>query len=238
MAQARPPSYDAPELDAAKRLLITACHVLDNERITDGYGHLSVRVPGADAFITIARVSPRLADLDHLVMQDFEGNYLGGLNAPPTEWPIHARVLKARPDVQSVCHTHSIWSSLFSVLPVPLRPLHHYGTWLPAEGVPLYELPGLVRTIDEGDALARALGDVNAVLLRGHGDTIVGRGIEETTARTVRLARVAEIAHHAWLHREHGEPRWLSADELAAFDAGGRHDARGWEYLLSRLAQH
>ena len=30
-----------------KDTLVTACHVLDREGITDGYGHVSVRVPGA-----------------------------------------------------------------------------------------------------------------------------------------------------------------------------------------------
>jgi ribulose-5-phosphate 4-epimerase/fuculose-1-phosphate aldolase len=92
----RVPSYDDPALDELKRELVAGCHVLDREEITDGWGHLSVRVPGADALLTIARVSPRLADLDHLVMIDFEGNYLGGRDAAPFEWPIHARAMRAR----------------------------------------------------------------------------------------------------------------------------------------------
>src|SRR5919199_794934 len=172
-------SYDDPALDQLKRDLVTGCHVLDREGITDGWGHLSVRVPGADAFLTIARVSPRLADLDHLIMLDFDGNYLGGAQPGPFEWPIHARTLKARPDVMSVCHTHSQWSVIFSVLPTKLRPMHHYGTWLPTEGVPLYEAPGLVRTNEQGDALADSLGQQPAVLLRSHGDTVVGSSIED-----------------------------------------------------------
>jgi hypothetical protein len=123
--------FDAPELDALKALLVTASHVLDREGITDGYGHVSVRVPGADAFLTLASVSPGLAALDRLIMLDLDGNYLGGTRTPPNEWPIHASILRARPDVQSVCHTHSVWSTLFSVLPIKLRPLHHYGKFLP-----------------------------------------------------------------------------------------------------------
>jgi ribulose-5-phosphate 4-epimerase/fuculose-1-phosphate aldolase len=234
MAQSRPagvPAFDAPELDALKRTLVSGCHILDREGITDGWGHLSVRVPGCDAFLTIARVSPRNADLDHLVMLDFAGQYLGGLNAPPYEWPIHARVLRARPDVQSVCHTHSLWSVLFSVLPIKLRALHNYGAFLPAEGVPLYEPLGLIRTIEQGDALAAALGEESAVLLRSHGDTVTGPSVEATVLRTTRLATVAQLQHLAMLH---GEPRYMTADELRAH--GGPLDpSRGWNYFLSRL---
>jgi ribulose-5-phosphate 4-epimerase/fuculose-1-phosphate aldolase len=234
MTQSRPagvPNFDAPELDALKGALVSGCHILDREEITDGWGHLSARVPGADAFLTIARVSPRNADLDHLVMLDFAGQYLGGLNYPPYEWPIHARVLRARPDVQSVCHTHSLWSMLWSVLPIKLRPLHNYGAFMPAEGVPLYEPLGLIRTIEQGDAVAAALGDESALLLRSHGDTIVGDCIETTVLRTTRFATMGQLQHLALLH---GEPRYLSAEELRAH--GGPLDpTRGWNYFLSRL---
>ena len=226
------PAFDAPELDEVKRTLVTACHILDREGITDGYGHVSVRVPGTTAFLTIANVSPGCASPDRLIMLDCDGNYLGGAETPPNEWPIHACVLKTRPDVMSVCHTHSLWSTLFSVLPIKLRPLHHYGRSLPAEGPPVYEGAGLVCTVERGDALAAVLGDGPAVLMRAHGDTVVGASIEQAVQRTVRLARLGELAHLALLH---GEPRYLTADELKTFSADGRFPARGWEYFVSRL---
>jgi ribulose-5-phosphate 4-epimerase/fuculose-1-phosphate aldolase len=227
------PGFDAAELAPLKRTLVAAAHVLDHEGITDGYGHVAVRVPGADAFITLAAVSPGLATLDRLVMLDFDGNNLGGSTRAPTEWPIHACVLRARPDVQSVCHTHSKWSSLFSVLPHKLQPLHHYGKFLPADGVPVYRVPGLVRSVDRGDALAAALGDGPAVLMRGHGDTVVGNCIEQAVMRTIRLATIGELAHLALLH---GEPEYLTAEELDAYSSDERDPSRGWEYYLRRVA--
>lgn len=223
--------YDAPELDGLKATLVTACRVLDREGITDGYGHVSVRVPGADAFITLASVSPGLAALDRLVMLDLDGNYLGGANTPPNEWPIHASILRARPDVQSVCHTHSVWSTLFSVLPIRLRPLHHYGKFLPPGGVPVYQRGGLVRTVERGDALAAALGDGPAVLMRGHGDTVVGIGIEHAVQRTINLAKIGRLAHLALAH---GEPQYLTAEEMESYSSDERDPARGWEYYARR----
>jgi ribulose-5-phosphate 4-epimerase/fuculose-1-phosphate aldolase len=226
------PAFDAAELDEVKRKLVTACRILDREGITDGYGHVSARVPGTTAFLTLANVSPGCASVERLIMMSCDGAYLGGVEKPPNEWPIHACVLKARSDVMSVCHTHSVWSTLFSVLPIKLRPLHHYGKFLPAGGPPLYEAAGLVRTVERGDALAAVLGEGPAVLMRAHGDTVVGASIEQAIQRTIRLAKIAELAHLALLH---GEPRYLSAAELDTFSADEQFPARGWEYYVSRL---
>ena len=226
------PAFDAAELDELKEKLVTACHILDREGITDGYGHVAARVPGANAFFTIANVSPGLATVERLIMQDFDGKYLGGAETPPNEWPIHACVFKARPDVMAIAHTHSVWSTLFSVLPVKLRPLHHYGKFLSADGPPIYQAAGLVRTVERGEALAKTLGDGPVVLMRAHGDTVVGASIEQAVQRTIRLAKLGELSHLALLH---GEPKYLSREELETFSADERFPARGWEYYVSRL---
>src|SRR5437870_13305852 len=95
-------AFDSSDLKELKEKLITACHILDHEGVTDGYGHVSVRVPGADAFITIASVSPGCVTVDRMIMQGFDGNYRGGAETPPNERPIHACLLKARADADSV----------------------------------------------------------------------------------------------------------------------------------------
>ena len=226
------PGFDSSQLKELKEKLVTACHILDREGVTDGYGHISVRVPGADAFLTIANVSPGCVTVDRLIMQDLDGNYLGGVKTPPNEWPIHACILKARPDVESVAHTHSKWSTIFSVLPIKLKPLHQYGKFLSAEGPPVYAGVGLVRTLERGKALAAALGEAPAVLMRAHGDAVVGESIEQVIERTTRLAMLGEWNHLALLH---GEPKYLTAAELEVFNADQRFPMRGWEYFVSRL---
>jgi L-fuculose-phosphate aldolase len=226
------PALDSSELKELKEKLVDACHILDNEGITDGYGHISVRVPGVDAFITIANVSPGCVTVERLVMQDLNGNYLGGVKEPPNEWPIHACILKTRPEVISVAHTHSKWSTIFSVLPIQLKPIHHYGKFFPVDGLPLYEGVGLVRDVERGNALAAALGKSPAVLMRAHGDAVVGESIEQVVERTTRLAMLGEWNHLALLH---GQPKYLSEAELAVYNADQRFPMRGWEYYINRL---
>jgi L-fuculose-phosphate aldolase len=228
------PAFDSSELKELKEKLVSASHILDREGITDGFGHVSVRIPHAEAFITLAGVSPGCATLDRLVMLNLNGNYLGGENAPPYEWPIHACILKARPEVMSVCHTHSKWSSLFSVLKGGLRPIHMYAKFLPAAGPPVYPASGLVGTVARGEALVKALQDSAAVLMRAHGDAVVGTSLEQAILRTIQLAFLGELAHMAVAH---GEPLYMSEEELATFSADQAFPARPWEYYLSRVRQ-
>jgi ribulose-5-phosphate 4-epimerase/fuculose-1-phosphate aldolase len=228
------PKIDSSELKELTEKLITACHILDHEGVTDGYGHISVRIPGAEAFITIANVSPGCVTRDRLIMQDLDGNHLDGAKTPPNEWPIHSCVLKARPEIVSVAHTHSKWSTIFSVLPIKLKPMHHYGKFLSAEGPPVYQGVGLVRTVQRGNELAAALGKGPVVLMRAHGDAVVGESVEQVIERTTRLAMLGEWNHLALLH---GEPKYLNAEELNVYNEDQRFPMRGWEYYVSRLGE-
>jgi len=226
------PAFDSGELKELKQKLVDGCHILDREGITDSFGHVSIRIPGSEAFLTIAGVSPGCATLDRLIMLDLEGNYLGGDKASPYEWPIHARIMRARPEVMSVAHTHSRWSALFSVIKGGLRPIHMYAKFLPAGGPPIYPAAGLIGTFARGEALAATLKDSNAVLLRAHGDAVVGASLEQTIQRTIQLAFLGQLAHMAVAH---GEPLYMSQDELTTFSSDTAFPARPWEYYLSRI---
>jgi ribulose-5-phosphate 4-epimerase/fuculose-1-phosphate aldolase len=228
------PAFDSSELKELKQKLVDGCHILDREGITDSLGHVSLRISGTETFLTIAGVSPGCATLDRLIMLDLEGRYLGGDKASPYEWPIHARIMKARPEVMSVCHTHSRWSALFSVIKGGLRPIHMYAKFLPAGGPPIYPAAGLIGTFERGEALAATLKDSNAVLLRAHGDAVVGTTLEQAIQRTVQLAFLGQLAHMAVAH---GEPLYMSEEELATFSSEPAFPARPWEYYLSRIRE-
>ena len=233
-AKSEIPAFDSSEIKEIKQKVVDGCHILDREGITDSFGHVSLRIPGTEAFITIAGVSPGCATLDRLIMLDLDGHYLGGDKASPYEWPIHACIMRARPEVMSVCHTHSRWSALFSVIEGGLRPIHMYAKFLPVNGPPVYSGAGLVGTVARGEALAAALQDGNAVLLRAHGDAVVGTTLEQAVQRTIQLAFLGQLAHAAVAH---GEPLYMSEEELAAFSSEPAFPARPWEYYLSRIRE-
>lgn len=226
------PAFDSNELNEIKAKVVNACLILDEQGVTDGFGHVSARVPEYAALITIAQASPGCAALNKLILLDLDGNFLGGAQPAPYEWPIHACIMKARPDVNSVCHTHSKWSALFSVLKKGLRPAHMYGRFLPVSGAPVYPHAGLITSIERGQALAQCLNDGAATLLRAHGDAVVGASVEQAILRTVQLAFLGELSHLAAVH---GGADYLTEAELATFAGDRSFPARPWEYFLSRL---
>src|SRR5262249_60793209 len=93
-----------------------------------------------------------------------------------------------------------------------LRPVHMYARFLPPKGPPIYPEVGLIGTVERGEALAKALKDSAAVLMRAHGDAVVGASLEEAILRTIRLAFIGELAH---MSVARAEPHYLTEDELA-----------------------
>jgi ribulose-5-phosphate 4-epimerase/fuculose-1-phosphate aldolase len=60
-------------------------------------------------------------------------------------------------------------------------------------GTPIYDSPVLIRTDQLGDKVAATLGDRNAVLLRGHGGTVVANDLETLLRLGLDLVRTARI---------------------------------------------
>jgi ribulose-5-phosphate 4-epimerase/fuculose-1-phosphate aldolase len=177
----------------------------------EGFGHLSVRLPGTDTFmITRHSLGIHAATGDFLVA-DLEGRKLEGEGALPGEYPIHLEILRARADVGSVIHYHGMYSTAFTTSERELRPVHLLGTIF-HEGIPVYADPRLVSDRIRGAALAKTLGSKRAVLMRAHGATITGADVEEAVAGAFLFE---ENAHRAYLSAPLGGPVWLD-DETAA----------------------
>jgi HCOMODA/2-hydroxy-3-carboxy-muconic semialdehyde decarboxylase len=154
---------------------------------------------------------------------------------------IHCEIYKARPEIQSVIHTHDPAVIPFGLTGTPLRPVLAQAGFLPKE-TPLFEVRDAPVTAAErgmlvlnsalGKALAAKLGSNPVVLMRGHGETVVGRSVKEAAVRTLytNIDARAQAAAMAMA------PRFVVLDdaELAAFDKEERPD-RPWENYKQRL---
>jgi ribulose-5-phosphate 4-epimerase/fuculose-1-phosphate aldolase len=103
---------------------------------------------------------------------------------------IHAAIYEARPDVQSVVHTHQPLATAFSVSGVPLKPIYNQAAPFAPE-TPILPSPRLIYTVQDGAEVVQTLGDRKALLLQGHGIVTVGEGVEEATSNAVYLERTA-----------------------------------------------
>jgi HCOMODA/2-hydroxy-3-carboxy-muconic semialdehyde decarboxylase len=72
----------------------------------------------------------------------------------------------------------------------------------------------LIRTPELGAALARQIGASAVVLMRGHGDVVVGASIEQVVFRAIYTEMNAKLEAEA-LRLGQGEVNFLTAEEAA-----------------------
>lgn len=165
--------------------LVVGNRILADLNVVDGFGHLSARNPvRPDHFLMSRSLAPALVRAGDIMEFDKDGAPVDPQNrAVFLERFIHAEVYKVRPDVMAVVHTHSLGVIPFSVTKTPMQAMFHNPAFL-APGVPVFDLRDpfgmtdmLVRNNAIGAALAKTLGDKNVVLIRGHGDVVVGPSV-------------------------------------------------------------
>jgi ribulose-5-phosphate 4-epimerase/fuculose-1-phosphate aldolase len=177
-------------LEALKEKMVLLCKVLQKQGMLDGYGHLSARLPG-DRILSTPHMPPGKVALRDLIVIDLSGHKLEGFGEPNGETPMHTAIYRVRPDVQCILHYHPDEVVAVSVTTgikvVANCGVHFY------RGTPIYDSPLLIRNDELGDKVAATLADRNAVLLRGHGGTVVANDLDTLLRLGVDLVRTARI---------------------------------------------
>jgi HCOMODA/2-hydroxy-3-carboxy-muconic semialdehyde decarboxylase len=229
--------------DAAgqRRELADANHVLVDQGILDGFGHVSVRsAEDPDTFLLARNLAPGLVQPDDVQVFTFDGE-TDDPRKPYLERYIHAEIYRARPDVHAVVHSHSAAVIPFGVSSVPLRPVLHMAGFL-APQVPVFEAREtlgtgsdlLVGSSASGVALAEALGSAAVVLMRGHGSTSVAASLPEVVYRAVYTEVNASVQADAL---RLGECTYLTDEEAAATVATNTPQiGRAWQYWRDRAS--
>lgn len=206
--------------------VLLAARVLAREGLVDAFGHLSVRRSVDRAELTPPRPLGSLRDDEALVELPLDADALPP-GVPKEAW-IHWAVYRRRPEVGAVCRAQPPSPIALAAAGLPLRALHGQGGLLGAQ-VPVFDDARLVRERARGDALADALGDAPAVVMRGNGAIAVGRDVGQAVARMWLLERSAAVNLAA---AAAGTPRPLSPEELTAWEAAGDELlGRLWDYL-------
>lgn len=153
-------------------------------------GNLSARLPGAGAFAVTAKGTrlDRLGPDDFSVL-DLDGRLVGGNPDPSSEWKLHQRTYRARPDVQAVVHLHPQTAVVVDALgyPVRLLTLDHVVSLRRVARVPFFH-----NGSDElADAAAEASRDCDAVILAHHGCSTLGDTIATAYHRALCLEEAA-----------------------------------------------
>lgn len=158
-------------------------------------GHLSFRDPFGRG-LWLKRGNLALSEVvgDDFILIDFDGNVLEGTGLRHLEWPLHAEIMKARPDVNFVGHSHSHYATVLGASDETLKPYNNHGVWFAYEGVPRFaETSHIITTVPLGIAAAKTLGNASALLLANHGVAFVGATVPEVTLAGIFLEKAARF---------------------------------------------
>jgi len=224
--------------------LVEANHILFQQGVLDGFGHVSVRDPRhGDRFLLARSMAPALVGAADVMRFDLDGDPVRDGRTPYLERFIHGEIYRARPDVSAVVHSHSFGVIPFGVASgTPLRAICHMCGFLGA-ATPVFEIRAaagpasdlLIRDRALGAALARSLGSHAVVLMRGHGSTVVGTSLRQAVFRAIYTDVNARLQSEAL---RLGPVTYLSDEEadLASATNDGQIN-RAWELWKMLAAQ-
>jgi ribulose-5-phosphate 4-epimerase/fuculose-1-phosphate aldolase len=203
------------------------------------WGHASVRDPGGrGVWMKASGWGFEEIDEQRVVLVSAGGTVLDGTGPRHLEYPIHTEIMARRPDVHAVVHTHAPALAAFASLDRELKPVSHDAVPFTHPQLPRFAQTGaLIATPELGQALARSLGDANAILIPHHGAVTAGPDVETAVMYAVLLERACRTQLLA--EAAGGPVRWSGeAETVFKRDQVWNRDQlhAGWGYLVRRVS--
>ena len=197
----------------ARAAIVAAMRRLDATGLNRGAsGNVSVR-HGAAMLITPSAVPPADLAPEMVAKMDLaaEDGAFEGPRRPSTEWRFHRDVLRARPDVNAVVHTHSPHATVLAVARREIPAVHYM---IAGFGGPTIRCSGYATfgTAELSHEALAALDGRNGCLLANHGALTVAPTLTRALWLAVELETLAFQYHQALLI---GGPVILSDAEIA-----------------------
>jgi ribulose-5-phosphate 4-epimerase/fuculose-1-phosphate aldolase len=202
--------------------LVTANHILYDQGVVDGFGHVSVRHDkNPNRYLLARNMAPGNVTADDIVEFTLDGEAVNANGRRVyLERFIHGEIYRKRPDVMAVVHSHSHSIVPLSVVKgTKLQAIFHMAGFI-GQGAPVFEIRDfagdktdlLISSNRLGAALADMFVGHDIVLMRGHGSTVVGHSIPHVIYRAV----YAEInARYQLSVQGMGEINYLTSGESA-----------------------
>ena len=226
--------------EALRSDVALGCRILGLEDQGDFvWGHVSARDPdGRGVWMKASTLGFEEIGPANVILVGWDGEVLAGEGRRHAEYPIHTELMRARPDVQSVVHTHAPWAVAFASTGQPLRPVSHEATlFVPPEVARFTRTGDLILTRELGEELAAAVGDRNAAFMVHHGIVTCGPDVVTAVMSAVLLERASRTAIRAIAG---GGPKTWSSDEEALAKREHCYPPallrQAWDYLERRLA--
>ena len=229
------------DLHALKHKLVQACRILAMEGQGDYiWGHVTVRLPDRPDHLLMkpARIGLEEIGPEDVITVNLDGEKVDGAAPRHIEVFIHSEVMRARPEVNCVVHTHPECAIAFSSLGKPLLPVGHAGS-LFCDGLPVYdETTDLITDQALGASVARKLDAHDALLLRNHGIVTAGTSVDEAILKAIFLENACRTQ---MLAESCGGPKLVTPLAEARIKSkriiGGGQTEACFQYFVRRLGR-
>jgi L-fuculose-phosphate aldolase len=171
-------------------------------------GNVSARVE--DGFLITPSGMP-YEDLrpEDIVEMAWDASYVGP--RPSSEWRFHRDILRSRPDVEAIVHTHSCFATTLAIHKVDIPACHYM---VAMAGGPTVRCADYATfgTQELSDNALRALEGRLACLLAHHGVIALGKTLRKALGLAVEVENLARMYIHA---QALGKPPVLPDEEMA-----------------------
>ena len=191
--------------------IIQACHQLEVSGLNRGTsGNISCR-DGDHFLITPSGIPTAQMHPASIVTMNLNGHVIGD-GKPSSEWHFHRDLLRHRPELNAIVHTHSPNATALACLREDL-PAFHYMIAI-AGGDSIRCAPyALFGTQTLSDYAVAAMKDRKACLLANHGLIAAGRDLDEAMAVAIEIE---SLCQQYLIARQTGNPVLLSTQEMQA----------------------
>jgi len=176
------PSFETPAEERAhrKRHLVAACRAFAGEAFDYGFaGHLTIRDPERPQLYWTNPMAVHFAQvrMSNLILVDHAGKVVEGDYAVnQAGFVLHSAVHGMHPDIQAMCHAHTIYGTAFSALGRKLDPISQDACAFFEDHVVIEDEGGQVAVeVEAGKKVAGAFAGVKAAIHRNHGLLTVSR---------------------------------------------------------------
>ncbi len=200
------------ELDL-RRSIIDQCRAMNASGLNQGTsGNISVRF-GDRMLITPSAIPYAEMTPEMIVSMPIGGDASSweGPKKPSVEWPFHRDILKARPEIGAVVHTHSTFATILAIARRPIPACHYMIAAFGGHDVRVCDY-ARYGTQELSDHVIRALEGRSACLMANHGMIATGPSLDKAMWAAVELETIARQYYHSLLI---GGPVVLPEEEIA-----------------------
>ena len=208
-----------------KKMLAVALRIFARAGYDEGLaGHVTVRDPELEDHFWVNPHGLHFSrvKMSDLVLVDGTGKVVvGSRGVNNVAFQVHSAIHRARPDVISAAHAHTIYGRAFSAMGTALLPIVQEACAFHDDHILYSDWDGLILEDEQSQRIAGALGSKRAAILQHHGLITVGGSVEEaawwfmTLDRCCQMQLVAQAAgtpltlspaQAAIAHKQFGNP--------------------------------